>query len=193
MKNIVIALFLLPMVANAQTASPDDEAIVWYGLDFTKAKLIGSEGFTNPKDILNRYLESWNNVIVNEADKYNLKKFFRKVDVAYDLEPVMARNETITTDGLVTNKSHSITKSDVEAAVRKYKKGAHASGLGLVFVIESFNKKKEKGHMWVTYFDIASGKVLKTTKMEGKAGGFGLRNYWVKSVFNVMKRYKKYD
>jgi hypothetical protein len=35
-----------------------------------------------------------------------------------------------------------------------------------------------------------SKSVLLTKPMEGKAGGFGFRNYWAKTFFNVVKDIK---
>jgi hypothetical protein len=45
--------------------------------------------------------------------------------------------------------------------------------------------------MWVTFVDMKSKTVLLTKHMEGKAGGFGFRNYWAKSFLNVLKSIKE--
>ena len=57
--------------------------------------------------------------------------------------------------------------------------------------MESFNKPKRIGTMWVTFFDIASKTVLLTEKMSGKAGGAGFRNYWARAYYNVMDKIQK--
>jgi len=37
-------------------------------------------------------------------------------------------------------------------------------------------------------FDIATRKILSKREVSGKAGGFGLRNYWAGSVYNIIKK-----
>jgi len=42
--------------------------------------------------------------------------------------------------------------------------------------------------MYVTFFDIATKKVLITERMIGRASGVGFRNYWVRPIYEVIKR-----
>jgi hypothetical protein len=65
------------------------------------------------------------------------------------------------------------------------------TGVGVVFIMESFNKEEEKGHMWVVFFDIPTKEVLLMEKMSGAAGGFGWRNYWARTYYNVLKEIEK--
>jgi len=39
----------------------------------------------------------------------------------------------------------------------------------------------------VTFFDIQTKQVLLTEKIDGKAGGYGFRNFWEGAYFKVMK------
>lgn len=174
---------------TAQVRNSDSE-ITWYGLDFTEAKLIGSEGFSDPEAIQSSFFKKWNNLLIMEKEKYDIKKFFDKEKVNYDVDLAIERNNTVDPETLVIDKSHKVDRSTVENIVQQYK-SADKNGLGLLFVIESFNKTESKGYMWVTSFDIKTGQVIKSVRMEGKSGGFGLRNYWAKSIFNVMKSSKK--
>lgn len=56
-----------------------------------------------------------------------------------------------------------------------------------MFVLENFNKIEERGTMWVVFFDIESKQILLTKNMSGKPQGFGFRNYWVRTVYDVMR------
>jgi hypothetical protein len=42
-------------------------------------------------------------------------------------------------------------------------------------------------------FDIATRDIVAEEEVVGYAGGFGLKNYWARTVFNILKstRYKK--
>ena len=128
--------------------------------------------------------------MVNERDKYSIEKYFGKKYVEYDMSVVEKRNQTVKVEDLVINKSYTLPESDVAKMVKKLKP-AQKEGIGLVFVVEQFNKVTESATMYVTFFDIKNSNILLQKKMTGKAGGFGLRNYWAAAVMNVMKACKK--
>ena len=166
------------------------DEITFYGLDFSNIKLIGSDGFTDPWDIKNRLFNSWNSLFRNEPDKYNLKEFFYKSSVKLNLDVVKERNQIPDPEELVTDQTYSFGKDIVEKVISDYEI-PEEEGIGLVFVMESFDKNQKKGFMWVTFFDLASKKVLFTEKMSGKAQGFGIRNYYANTYYTVMKEIGK--
>ncbi len=193
--KIALSISFLLLAFTAIHAQPfgdkrvaDSETIVWYGLDFSAVKLIGSEGFSDPYDIKNRFFRAWNRLIIDEADKYNIKKTFRKNVLEYETTVVEERNKLPNENELVTENDYSIKEEDVKKIVKQYKSEKFKEGIGLVYIIESFNKRASSGHMWVTFFDIASGEVLLTRRYSGDARGFGLRNYWAGSVYEVFKQ-----
>jgi hypothetical protein len=193
--KIFSALLLLAGIsASAQKTKSDvfsTQEIVWYGLDFSKIKLIGPEGFTDPNEIKNRFFPSWNQLFLFEADKYDLKKTFKKTTVINELSIVEERNKLPDASELVITTSYSIDEAVVEEVVKQYKGGAQTEGVGLVFVMEKFDKTAEVGTMYVTFFDIATKKVLLSKKMGGKPGGFGLRNFWAATYYEVLKQCAK--
>lgn len=52
-------------------------------------------------------------------------------------------------------------------------------------------ERKALGTIDLVFFDIASGNVLMAKRMQGIATGSGLRTYWAKPVYEVMKQSKK--
>lgn len=188
---IFVVAFMLSASMYAQVSLSDFQKakVVWYGLNFTQAKLVGSEGFTNPEVIRNDYFEKWNGLVVTEGDKYDIKGAFNKSDMSIDLEPVNTANAKVDYNTLVTNTTLTITKEDVQKAVKAMKTN-QADGYGICFVVESFDKMQEKGFVWVTIFDAKTKNVLVAERLSGDAGGFGLRNYWAASVYNVIKTIK---
>lgn len=185
-----LSLFFLSFLTAQPFGHPaikNADEIIYFGLDFSKAKMIGSEGFSNPDDIKARFFRSWNMVLVNEASKYDLKKAFKKDVLRRDFSVIDERNTLPDAATLVINSDYKITREDVEDVVKDYN-GEYNSGVGLVFIIESFNKTGEIGKMWVTFFDIESKEVLVTRRYSGEPGGFGLRNYWVRTVYNVINQ-----
>lgn len=194
-KLILIAgIFLVfSFVSKGQHTTADVfkvDNITWYGLDFSNIKLIGSEGFTDPHAIQNRFFSSWNNLFISEPEKYNLAETFSKSSVENDLSIVTERNTLPDPDKLVIEENYSFGEDEVKKIISEYDITGK-EGIGLVFIMESFNKTKELGYMWVSFFDIETKEVLLSKKMNGKVGGFGIRNYWAKSFYNVMKRIGK--
>ncbi len=194
----MLVLLAIPFATNAQSASSvfNTNEVTWFGVDFSNSKFIGPEGFSNPFEIVDRFFDSWNNLIVSEQKKYDIKKHFRKRYVEYDLSIVKERNSSVDPDDLVLEsyESHELSMEDIRQIISEY--NSNRSGLGLVFIVETFNKPRDLGTMYVTFFDIKSGKVLFAEKLSGKAGGIGLRNYWASSIHKVFiesgKQYGKW-
>lgn len=170
------------------------QSATWYGLDFSEAYFIGSEGFTNPLDIKDRYFNSWNMLIKNEYDKYDLGKFFQKENVDFSLDNITKRNSEVSIYDRVIDeggKTMHLDDNKVQEVIGAYDFDGDETGLGIAFIVESFSKKSEMGNFFVTFFDIETKRVLLTERMSGKAGGFGVRNYWAKTYYNVLKEMPK--
>lgn len=194
-KHFIPFLLLLTAVLHQLPAGAQDagrifnEDITWLGVDFSKVTVLGESAA--PIQIID-YFDKINSLIINESEKYNFRLALNKMEVPYDLGPVTKANASINPDDLVSmsSKSAALTKEDVEAAVKKYDlKGQ--KGIGLVFVMEALDKPGAQGHMWVTFIDLATKKVLLTERMSGKPGGFGFRNYWARPIYNVIQDIQK--
>ena len=160
--------------------------ITWYGLDFSNVRLIGAIGFKNPKKIKSYYFDAWNSLIIKENKKYKLDKFFHKESVKQNLGIVKDRNDLPNLDELVIETEYAFNAEKVVQIISEYDSG-DKEGLGLVFILESLNKYKEKAFIWVTFFDIQTKRVILTERLDGKAGGYGFRNYWAGAYHKVMK------
>jgi len=201
MKKILIFISLLIPSTQlfSQTAADFFSAteITWYGLDYSKAKMIGSLGFTNPGEIKARYFDSWNLIVPTEPFKYNIKSAFKKKNVNYSLEMIKKRNaEKVNPQELVIDTKYSLEEKEIQNIVNEYEPD-EKSGIGVVFIVESYDKYKAKAFIYVTVFDINSKKVLIVKKMEGIGQGFGLKNYWAYSTYKVIvaakKEYKNWE
>lgn len=191
MKKLLIISFIILNSALFSKAQSNAELfnspkLVWFGVDLSHSKLVGTEGFTDPYDIQKRYVPAWNNLVLSESEKYDVRKFYKKGEVVNDILAVEAVNEKINAGEWVQTASYTFDKSEIAGMVKKYK-GTEKEGLGLVFIVESFDKNKETGFIYVTFFNIATKEVILTEKLSGKAGGFGVRNYWAATIYNVMK------
>ena len=164
--------------------------IVYYGIDFTLVKFIGSSGFSDPSKIVDVYLDKINQKIIMEQDKYDMGIFFSRRDFDIDLEMLSGRNRSINPYDVVTNSNHTISEEQIRELVSTYNPQAQ-EGIGLVVVMESLNKLRERGEMYFVLFDIKTNKVVHVRKESGEPSGFGITNYWMKPVYNALKRLKR--
>ena len=99
MKKIIVfvGLCIIGYTIYAQLREQDvfsKNEVVWYGIDFSKSKFIGS--FENIKgaypitaqEMINVYIPAWNDLFVNEPYNFDLENTFWKKSVYYDLKSV---------------------------------------------------------------------------------------------------------
>lgn len=189
------ALLLLPAVAqpvSAQTLkeffNSSEVPLTYLGVDFTQAKVL-NDAVTNAMDIRDRQFAAINGVIVNEPKKYDFQKALSKTTVTNDLSFVNAKNAKVDAEKIMGSgdvKDDRFTKATIESIVKGYSFSGK-KGIGLMLIMETMNKASVTASMYVTFIDLASGKVLLTDRMTAKAAGFGFRNYWAKTVDVVLK------
>ncbi len=197
MKNAI--LFLVFLCCNYSLSAQDIKdvfsssktMIEFVGLDFSQAKMVGADGFNDPGKIQSYYFGAWNGLLLSESEKYDVKGAFMKAEMDYDIEVVESRNETVDFMEMVTNKTpKSFSDETIQNAINQYDTKAMQADFGLTFLVHSFNKFQERGYIYVVIFDAKSKKVLFSDRMDGEAGGFGFRNYWARSVYEVIEKIK---
>ena len=195
MKKVIFIIILLLQIqqtfAQKQMAKVFDgkTKIVFLGLDFTQAKFIGEEGFKDSYKLKTYYLSNWNVLLEEEYTKYNLPLNSLKArHYETNTSDLMVLNDQIEDiEDAIINGSHYIDEKDVQKSVRKYKLSDN-KGIGASLVVESFNNSLEKAIVWVTFVNMSNGSFLYTERMEGKANGFGLRNYWAGSIYDIIEQ-----
>ena len=189
MKQFVFIVFVIFFSVNSLFAQKSfQKEVTWMGLDFTDAKLFTSAGFTDPEAIKDTYLKSWNDIIIQESSKFDVARFFGIETLSYDLSVVKERNILIAVDNLVVDISpKNFDEQNVKSIILQYPKN---EGVGLVLIVESFSKPNSTGTFWATFFDKSTLEILSIKKIQGKAKGFGIRNYWANSIYRAMKSYQ---
>ncbi|MBC8033781.1 MAG: hypothetical protein H7Y03_06520 [Chitinophagaceae bacterium] len=193
-----LSLFVLFLNAGSVTAqkvkdifNSSETPITYFGVDFSEARLIGDAG-ADAMAVRN-YFSSINQVVVNEPKKYDLSKAFQKSSVATDINAVLEKSGKVNTEKILSSNSADasrFSKATVDGVIKGYSYGNH-KGVGLLFIMEGMNKTAQEASIYVTFFDIASKKVLLTERLTGKAGGFGFRNYWASSIAKVLNTIQK--
>ncbi len=178
----------LPVVmAQMNSKVVNSSTLVWAGLDFSRAKMIGSEGFTDPDAIAPGFFDKWNQLVIQEAKKYDIAKAYDKVEIIHDLSVVNEQNKAVDANELVINEPYQFNPGDVENIVKNYNRLKNDSGVGLLYIVEYFSKLDSRGSIYIVFFDLATQEILHQKQYITKPGGFGLRNYWANTVYETIK------
>lgn len=200
--SVLLLAILASVQVFAQNTMEDLYAgktnLVFLGLDFTHAKYIGRAGFTDVDAILNRHMVSWNDLIEMEPKKYSLESplGLQPGKSSSKVMDMIDWNKKANVKDNITNDDYTLSEDEVKKGVAKYSLKSK-EGVGMVYVVESLNKLAEKMTAYAVFIDLPTKKILKIEKIEGKAQGFGFRNYWAGAVAkansNLGARYKMWS
>jgi hypothetical protein len=192
MKKLTLSFMAIAFTAiscYAQFTAKDvftKDEIVYCGLDFTKAKIIADDRI-KAADVKTKWIPLWNNFIATKQNIFDWKKAMDKASIYYDPKAVDASNAAITTEDMKSLNANVVKKEDAESLIASYKEGEKKEGIGMVLVVESFDKPQNSGNFWMVFFDIKTKKVLFSEHCSGKAHGGGVRDYWTGSVKDLIK------
>jgi len=189
-KCIVVFLLFATLGLQAQNRERIEAApsFTWYGLDFTQARMVGSDvDFSDRAKIVSSFFDQWNQLILNEPEKFNLEATFNK-RITNNISIASQRNAGVDYLKLLADKPNTVTLEDVNGVVKNY---SGDEGIGLLFVIENFDKPAVKVRFWVVLFDVKTHEVLMAKQTENKlGGGIGFRNYWASGIYAGFKNIK---
>jgi hypothetical protein len=185
MKKLIALVCLIagsfPLFSQDRNTAIKAKEIVWFGMDFSKAKFVGV-GEATGYEMRAKYIPAWNNLILAEQKKFDVKKAFKKDNVYFDIASVNEINIALKEDAMMSPNSYKLDRSEVDGLIRNYKSTEKKEGVGVAFIIESFDKPAVNASAYVVFFDIASKKVLLCEKVQGKPAGIGVRNYWAGAI-----------
>jgi hypothetical protein len=193
-------LFLLLLSADvifAQTRQDifDEKVkLTWLGIDFSRARFVGEENITKNSD-LQKLMESLNVLMLKERKKFDIARCMRRDTVNYALEVTMERNKTIQGEGMLHMDATTypfLTMTDINDVAASYNYGGR-DGIGVMFIVDIFNKYLLKGTLWVAFIDMKTGSVLLTNRFSSRPEGFGVRNFWASPVYATIKSIRQTD
>jgi len=174
-----------------------DVTITYLGIDFSHVRLIGNfaefleAGEKNVMEIRNSYFPRWNRVVLDEREKYDLAGMLRKYDIYYDIDMISALNQQTPLDELESYNPVRYSEADIREFVSQYDL-AGKEGIGIIFVAESLNKSSEEAFFHFVAINMKTKEVLFQRRLQGEPNGFGLRNYWINSVYRIINDIKNY-
>lgn len=203
MRKHIFVLLVLSAAASVKAQSVDDlfgsadTKITYLGIDFSHVKLVGNfaeffeAGRKNVMEIRDYYFPRWNSVVANEREKYDIRGMLRKNNVYYDLYMIPAVNARTNPDSLESYNAVVLSPDDISNIVGQYDLEGK-QGIGVVFVAESLNKSFEEAYFHFVAINMATREVLFQRRLRGQPQGFGLRNYWINSLYRIINDVKYY-
>ena len=195
---LIIPLLFCFFLLNAQNKTNiyNEDSLVWFGLNFSKTKLIGtSENFKDLHMISTYYFAEWNSLFLKESDKYNLKTNYNKKFILHRINFSVKQSLTNDTNTILTLDYYKIERDSIDLIINKYP-NLNEGKIGLVYIVETLDKLNGIVTVWVVFFDIKTKKVLIAKRVKGELGGFGFRNYYARGFYNVLiysgKKLKKW-
>ncbi|MBR5957916.1 MAG: hypothetical protein IKZ99_06095 [Salinivirgaceae bacterium] len=199
MKKLLLSVLMIACVAisaNAQKTAKKKspianiESISFYGVDFSQGKVYGA---TDEADKLKKAFEEINGLFVSQPAKYNVAELTGKKVNRTNVKAVSTSNSNIPAGNVkTTNSNFTISNQNITAALKNLKIDAGDSGTGFVVVTQQLNKTSGVGTYYMVFFDIKTRNIVSSFKLTGVAAGSGLRDYWAASVYDAMKKIKKY-
>src|SRR4051812_35861785 len=125
MKKILILLLLVASFGTfAQTRYNardffTEKSIVWYGIDYSKAKFIGSfaqfkdAGVMDGPALRDKYFPGWNNLVTREHEKFNVAKFLKKDTQVNDIASVEKLNSEVDADKIMQDNDYTLEESEL--------------------------------------------------------------------------------
>lgn len=198
MKKLISILHLLTCFSSllfSQSVkdlfTPSKTNVYWLGIDYSHVKIIGDlnqfaeAGSISLMELKNKYFTGWNNLILNEPDKYDIKGMFRKEKLIVDLNAVTKINLDASIEEMETYNLPNYKKDDIEKFVSGYQLEIN-EGIGLMLIAEYLSKPMQQAKYHFVAINLANNDIILYDTFEESAGGFGFRNYWARSYYNVI-------
>ncbi len=196
MRNLVITLLLAitfqPLFGQNIFKNPAI-GVVNIGIDFSNTTFIDRTGFTNPRDVHDRFLEGWNMLLWNESDKYDFQSALKLTKYEFNIDPMIeySMDNTDYKEFVKSSIPEAWTESDISAMIKKYPSVNQDQPLAMVWIPEYFSKPAENAKIHLVIFQTDSRDIVWHKTFDGKPGGFGLRNYWGGAFASILKQVKK--
>ncbi|MDF2452634.1 MAG: hypothetical protein K0S26_2138 [Bacteroidota bacterium] len=198
-KTFLITLIASSFAIFAQNTKQDiskANEIIWYGLNFSQAKMVGQfdqavgAGAATASELKNEWVPAWNTLIISEPLNFKIKESLKKDKIYFDMKPTEKMNRDIKTDDFMGVNAFTFADASntVQNIVSQLSGGDKNEGIGMVFIVESFNKTNDEASVYVTLFDIKTKSVLVTERIVGKPKGIGLRNFWAGAIKHIIKQ-----
>jgi len=163
--------------------------IVWYGFDVSNSHMLDFAKYQQGKTILGANIPA----ILANLDKIYTEKYVKRTtkkdSVVMDIITLQDLYVNIDPDKFIVTRNIEISIDSIKAIVKNYIL-PQKEGIGIVVIIEMFNKPDKCVTGYMTFFDISTREVYYTIKMKDDAGGSGGFNYyWGNGIYKLTTQF----
>ncbi len=191
---IIASILFTTLSMNAQTSkdiySPGKYPMYWLGIDFSTLKLVDIYD-QSPEKIQEVYLKSLNHLMVTERTKFSVENMFYRPTVEYTIEKTDSIIDLIEPKQLLSNKATTLSDEELEKVISAYNFSDKEQGIGVMLIAEYFNKTLQEASYVLVAINTVDNTIIFKERYLTKAVGFGFRNYWAGSIYEVFKSTKK--
>ena len=163
------------------------DTIIYYGIDFSNFGLFNPEKVGQEESII-KYFPVWINGVHKAYSKDQMEAILKK-EVEKNFQPVQERYKLIR-DEWIGFEKHTFETDKIQSIVKEYELD-RTTGVGLVLIIENFNKEKEHARVNFTFFDIETREVLWSVESKGEAMSAGMTKHWVNAIGSTFGPFKQ--
>ncbi len=182
--TIVLKTSMAQTIADAlKHGSP----IIFFGVDYSRCK--GVALGVGTAEMRDKVFPAINMLLVVEQDKYDVKKALMKSEVIIDLNDVNRINSTLVASNFAYYSSidfKPFVKDTIIKMIQLYDL-KDKTGIGLVFIAEYLDKPGTTAVYDLVYFSMPGGNVILWEREFGTPKGFGMRNYWASTIYEILK------
>ncbi len=189
-----ILIFLFPLISLAQTGDQINnfskvkaaDTIIYYGLDFSNFILYNPKKVAT-EDAIDQYFSEWTTNFHAQNPKKEFELFLRK--------KVRTRLEDIQLDSYkdlknyVRSENRELSKELIAATIKEYTLRDHA-GIGLVIMVDKFEKARDRAFLQFTFFDVETSEVLAIFDTNGKGYAHGMMKHWLVGMDHCLFEFK---
>ncbi len=178
MKTIKILLFLLLVPITAFGQKSEEPIVNFRGVDFSCVDIVGAD---ESEESFSKALEGINILLLTETKKFDVAKFLKMDVVSINTDTAVERIGLHTSDNYLARENKEIEISNILEGYPA------EEGNILLIIATELDKANSRGYYTAVVFDGESKEIISTLEFNGKAKGFGLRNYWAGSLYDGLK------
>ena len=166
--------------------------VTWLGIDYSHSKIVGKMSQFGGKtpvsaaEIHDTYYAQWNQLILDEPEKYDVAKMISRKTVVKDISMVTQLNAASSMDSVEVVSTPSYIPEQIQKFVSSYPL-ENKSGIGMIFITESMHKSYGGAYYHVVFFKMDTKEILLQQRVQGLVQGSGIRNYWATTYFDVIE------
>ncbi len=175
--------------AYSKEPFPQVKNAIFFGVDFSHCEIIGADESENQ---CREAFAGINRLFFSEPKKYDISESIQiPTDLVFENIKV-ANNEN---EQFVLSLKAQIETIDpfdnetLEQLIKTYT-NKDKEGHGFVIFAKALDKTQGKAYYSGCLFEIKTGKIIYQDFNFGKARGYGLRNFWARSVYNYLSNFK---